>query len=49
MIDLKGFDSAGVPAEEIIGHYGQTMTQVRGKTAAASQWQNYNRKFKRCN
>jgi hypothetical protein len=28
---------------------GQTMTQVRGKTAAASQWQNYNRKFKRCN
>jgi hypothetical protein len=27
---------------------GQSMVQVRGKTAAASQWQNYNRRFKRC-
>lgn len=28
---------------------GQTMTQMRGKTASASQWQTYNRKFKKCN
>jgi hypothetical protein len=28
---------------------GQTMMQMRGKTAAASQWQTYNRKFKKCN
>jgi serine/threonine protein kinase len=28
---------------------GQGMTHVRGKTAAASQWQTYNRKFRKCN
>lgn len=28
---------------------GQGMTQLRGKTASAAQWQNYNRKFRKCN
>jgi hypothetical protein len=28
---------------------GQSMTQVRGKTASSAQWQNYNRKFQKCN
>ena len=27
VIDLKGFESAGVSAEEIIGHYRQTLAQ----------------------
>jgi hypothetical protein len=28
---------------------GQSMVQVRGKTAASPQWQTYNRRFRRCN
>jgi hypothetical protein len=27
---------------------GQSMVQLRGKTATASEWKSYNRKFKRC-
>jgi hypothetical protein len=27
---------------------GQSMVQVRGKTAASAQWQTYNRRFRRC-
>ncbi|HEU4937185.1 MAG TPA: hypothetical protein VFT39_12065, partial [Vicinamibacterales bacterium] len=27
---------------------GQSMVQIRGKTAASAQWQNYNRRFRRC-
>jgi len=27
---------------------GQSMMQVRGKTAASAQWQTYNRRFRRC-
>ena len=28
---------------------GQTMVQLRGKTAASPDWSTYNRRFKRCN
>jgi hypothetical protein len=27
---------------------GQSMVQLRGKTAAGAQWQTYNRRFRRC-
>ena len=27
---------------------GQSMVQMRGKTAASAQWQTYNRRFRRC-
>ena len=27
---------------------GQSMVQMRGKTATSSEWKSYNRKFKRC-
>ena len=27
---------------------GQSMVQMRGKTAASAQWQTYNRRFQRC-
>jgi hypothetical protein len=27
---------------------GQSMVQLRGKTAASAQWQTYNRRFQRC-